>query len=284
MFKLITLFAILFTVSVSMACFVMPDNTYGIFLNDDESVDVTIINYLGEEGVNYYKTEENITLPEISDKIMYSYRGHSEPSVMVNIVLTKKDKSDIDYYSDFSNMVFFTVDEENLNMNEFDPVSFMRHELEWLLYYGIINFTILEINEIENSFYELYIRSNERDVKFSPMYYFTKQDTLLSSAHVLTENNEPVAVDCTVEKAVIKLPSKSLEFNVNVRDKKKGAASFEGNKTVSPLLSTKYVDLHGRTVSCNLIKRYNGKTGLAGIVFKWNKKTGKVSRILIRGN
>ena len=268
---------VLAAVSVTMACNIMPGNTFGVSFNDNESIDVSVIEEYGEDGTSYIREVGDADW--MHDRIMYSYRSHNNPSVMVTIVISEDPSMDIEDLG-FTNTVFFTINEEGFDLAEFNQVACVRDELEWLNDFNVINIALVEIDEIETSFQQLITRLQEHDVAFGSAFYWTKQDTLLGNSDMISSEGEFLQADCVMEDVKVTLPPEELEVSVGTINNKKsvthGRSLINGND-----VSFSLVDLRGRTVFRNSANNFN-TAGATGVFVRLNRENGTVSRALLR--
>lgn len=164
-----------------------PDNVVVIWFTNEESVDLSIVEKLGEEGISYFKEEL------ISGTLQYTYRSHYNNSTMVN--LTK-------------NAIDFTIDTSNVDLEGFQFGALTRTELDWLVETGILSLDRIVREKIELAF------TNCGKGSFN---FYTKQDTLVHSSNALGEDGKFWPIDCIGSEITINLPPEVLIIPTGIK-------------------------------------------------------------------
>ncbi|MBN1576897.1 MAG: hypothetical protein JW913_10110 [Chitinispirillaceae bacterium] len=239
-----------------------PENVFGIKLNNGESIDVEVIENLGEEGVNYNKNEQD-------GIVTYSFRSHYNPSIMVKVA-AHTDPAVL------SGMLSFTVDTSVIPMAGFPFGACARAELDWLATAGILDVERIRRERIEQAF------QNEAQQQYPlASYFWMKQDSLLPNNAIfeLTENGDFIVLmaNCGgIEFAVANLPPKTLDIAVGAVINERMA--YRGCIATDPDHSAMlFIDMHGRM-------QRPGSTGLkahrSGVLLGYDRRSGAVKRVV----
>ncbi len=238
-------------ITAAYAC-LGPENVFGVRFNDQESIDVSVIERLGEYGINYLK--EDATGPST-----YSFRSHFNPSIMVKIqILGDGISGDLE----------FAIDTSKIKLEGFPFDSCTRFELDWLAAAGIVEITRIEREKIGQD----YSRYDHVGM------YWTKQDTLIPNNATITSNGIVLmAEDCGAAEAVV-LPPKDLTIKTGIIAKNSKPSSFDRNIAHQNNQTAFFVDIRGRMFRQ---QTYNRKMMPSGIVFQQDRNTGVMKRLAL---
>jgi hypothetical protein len=237
-----------------------PENVFGIRFNNGESIDVSVIENLGKEGINYYKNEENSLLK-------HSFRSHYNSSIMAEIV-TPTDSAD------YSGEIIFTIDTSAVPIRDFPFGACIRSELDWLVSAGILEMDRFIRERIESSFNAV------TDTINPARYFWTLQDTIIPNYGIIDHNGDIAlpSSDCGENDfTVADLPPEALMVYIDAIIKEARHLS-NGNCFNSHDRSTMFfLDISGRSIG-------QGTAGIkaksSGIRLVVDRKNGIVKRMV----
>ncbi len=255
--KIIISFAVVVGLLPVHAC-LGPDNIFGVRFNDQESIDVSVIERMGEYGINYLKEEKY-------GGVSYSFRSHYNPSIMVDILLITSPT--VAAAERYSGMVSFIVNKSEINLEGFPFDSCTRIELDWLAAAGVIEMTRIDREKIERD-YSLWNKVG---------FYWTKQDTLSWNDAEMDSNGviRPSMKDCGGE-AIVKLPPQYLTIKAGIAAKNQkirqsGHTVYQNNPTAL------FVDIRGRMFRQQADNR---KMMPCGVLLQQDRSSGIIKRIV----
>jgi hypothetical protein len=263
--------------SVAHACSILPDNAFGVCLNDNEAVDASIIETIGQEGVNYYKEVTSVGTS-------YSFRGSSNASIMVTVLaafdsVTINDTVvsssllivDTVVPNDWPNMVYITLDTSAVQLGNVAYGSCIRSELNLLVTAGILDLSRAEREGIEQVFSQLNTVG----------YYWTTLDSILANNAIIESDGEIHRYRCGIGEISVTLPPEALNFAADVMalPDRRGISPVRG--AVDPSGSEMFfIDLNGRMLPGRRVSEW--RSFCPGILFGYNRRTGVVKRILFQ--
>ena len=254
-------FLLLVVGQVSIYACLGPDNVFGIRLNNGESIDVSAIENLGEQDINYYKNDK-------FGVITYSFRSHYNPSIMVTISIENGS-------ADLSGVLSFTVDTSTVSLSDLPSGTCVRAELDWLMTAGILEMERIKRERIEQSF----------NGHCTACFFWTRQDSLIPNNWMFGTNMDDEYVvamaDCgETDFAVTDLPPQSLDIVVGiaVKDTKafSGGSLANASDRSSMLL---LVDINGRVVQGQKITGL--KSNRSGVFVGFDRRTGAVRKVMV---
>ncbi len=222
---------------------------------------------------NYLRKEGDASW--LYGRTSYSFRGHDDPDVMVSTLVLSDPADNKDY--GFMNMVYFTLDSMKIRSSDFDMTDCIRGELEWLVYYGIIEINRMERELIEAAFSALLSRFEER--KTVSFFYWTKQDTLLNNAAIIDSGGTVLEADCFQNDAEVILPPEPLEISVKVVPNTTFKDMHAGGWDIEPRSGNlQILDIQGR--ACHRGRHDASGRAASRVIIGFDRNTGSVSRIL----
>lgn len=250
---IVTALALLIGVGTAQAC-LGPQNVFGIQFSDGESVDVNMIEYLGEPDVSYIKDVDNgIT--------SYKFRSHYNPAIMVEVLLTGAPSA---YHL---NTLTFTTDFASLSLSDEQYGDCVKEELDWLVMTGIIDMDRVAREKIEADF----------KARKAVGFYWTKEDVLVNNEVVILEDGTIVATACSGDDlAAVVLPPQQIEIITKVI--RQNRSPNYSNSLANSAGRTVLLDINGRLIS--------GKGGTSahrgcGVGFYYDRTNGKVTKAII---
>jgi|GEM_PF-4910873 len=250
---IVTALALLIGVGTAQAC-LGPQNVFGIQFSDGESVDVNMIEYLGEPDVSYIKNvDDGIT--------SYKFRSHYNPAIMVEVLLTGSPSA----YN--LNTLTFTMDFASLTLSDEQYGECIKEELDWLVMAGIIDMDRVVREKIEADF----------KAKKAVGFYWTKEDTLVNNEVVILEDGTMVATACSGDElAAVVLPPQQIE--IITKTIRQNRSPNHSNRLAGSVGKAVLLDINGRLIS--------GKSGTSahrgcGVGFYYDRANGKVAKTVI---
>ncbi len=255
--KVIVLLLLPASFSMIYAC-KNPDYVFSVIFKYDlnYTVDLSLFEVIGNEGVNYlkgYTNDTNIIMTNSKDA--YSYRSHYNDFVLIEMASAGMN---------------FIIDSSGLKIDNFKADSCVIKELEWLNLVGIVQINKVDRNAIAAAFAD----------SFKSCIYWTKWDVLTSSEMTPDSSGSFERVRCTSDIS-LKFPTESLDYiNINkdrrvVPSEKFKSLNIENSKSI-------LVDIRGRKIqndryseinnsTFNIIIRYDLMTGVAKRLVKYSK-------------
>lgn len=261
------LFILTIIPAIANAC-LGPQNVFGILLNDDESVDISVIEEYGEEGTNYFFQQSGCNNTDSSNCTnTYSFKSHYSPSVMVEIIISGNQKL-------YPNVLRFTINEQALTEGQFLFSECIQKELDWLVNFGILSMERIKRETIQAAF----IESNNNKIA---SFFWTKQSTLLPNNAIFDSDGQIVATACNSDDfSEVFLPPQELTITVSVLNKYQNSKKYNFAKQNNSIKNSVHiVDIRGR-----INPRLTAKTGrqqrAAGIFLEYDTRTKSVKRTL----
>lgn len=238
--KIVTITALVFLPALVYAC-QDPDNVFAVVFNNGESLDISVIEQMGEEGVSYLKNG----IP--SGIVMYTFRSHYNQSIMVQVS---------------KNVVNFTIDTTAVKLNQISFGDCIDNELTWLVNAGILAMDHVKRDKIKQSFEKIQTGSYN---------YWTKEDTLVHSSYIPGDNGVFEPIDCIGSEVAINLPPQILNIKTGIHKAilKMNPSEFKNMNSVI------YVDICGR----KLAQKQNILPVMSsGILIGYDVSTGLIKR------
>lgn len=262
--------AIVMAGSLVHACTVMPENAYGVCLNDNEPVDAGIIETIGEEGVNYYKNDKVIGT-------VYSFRGSYDPSNMVSVVTAFDSivlNGDTLVPNRWTNMVYVTIDPSTMQQQHFPFGSCIRHELDMLVSAGILDLSRAEREHIEQAITQWHADSHDGYYG----YYWTLRDTVLQNNAQMDPDGVIERYRCGGGEVTVTLPPEVLNLELAGAVELYPKASVKSDVTAGSSHSEiNFLDIAGRMIGREITgNKVNGQ----GIRLVIDRKSGIVKRVV----
>ncbi len=222
-----------------------PDNHFDIFFTDNETVNLSPIEEIGEEGINYYREEYNAGMFSIT------FRSHYNPAVMVQLN---------------QGGIGFVVDTSVLQIESFPFDSCVRVELDWLVDVGVLSIDLIQRQNIERKF---------SGGNAGGCIFWTRQNTLLPSSTIYDDEGNLVQIDCASGPIAINLPPQMLYRSTGIRD------DFGGIKRTRKFIirgskSAVIYDIRGRNIGSAF--KVHGVP--SGMVIRYDPKTEAIKSTL----
>jgi hypothetical protein len=248
--KIMAIFIVFFNFTAVNAC-LGPENVFGVRFNDQESIDVSVIERMGEKGINFLKEDT-------AGLLSYSFRSHFNPSIMVKIILLGDN---------ISGDLNFIIDTLKTGLEGFPFDSCAHFELDWLVEAGIVEIARIEREKITQDY------SRYKNVGI----YWTKQDTLIPNNAIINKQGLVVMANrCGAAEAVV-LPPQSLAIKTGIIAKNpklySSAPAFAQRNNPTAV----FMDVRGRIFKQ---QTYNRKTMPCGILLKKDRNSGIIKRVV----
>ena len=261
------LFILTIVPAIANAC-LGPQNVFGILLNDGESVDISVIEEYGEEGTNYFFQQSGCNDTDSSNCTnIYSFKSHYSPSVMVEIILSGRQKQ-------YPNVLRFTIDEQALTDGQFLFSECIQEELNWLVNFGILSMERIKRETIQTAFIE---SDNNKIASF----FWTKQNTLLPNNAIFDSDGQIVATACESDDfSEVLLPPQELTITVNILNKYQNSKKYNFAKQNNFIKNSVHVvDIRGR-INPRLTTKTGRQHQATGVFLEYDTRTKTVKRTL----
>ena len=255
--------AALIVVSAPVYACLGPANVFGVRFNDHESIDLAIIEKIGELGINYLKKEEHGIKT-------YSFRSHHNASIMINIDML------VDSAPPQGADLSFVVDTSKIQMQGLALDSCVRVELDWLASAGIIELTRIERENIQNAPWKMFSHPSwDHSVGG---FYWTRQDTLIENNCIITEDGKIACTSnsCGEMEAVI-LPPQTLVITTGIFTRNHKTRQPTQRLACYNHYSVRLLDIRGRMLQHATDNR---EMTPCGIVLLQDRNSGVIKRVV----